>query len=249
MMYRHDDRNQRHSGGRKARSEMERKRISKRSMSRSRENVMEIVSCNEGTFKSFLTLTYAEEMENYYKAYGDLKVYLEQVRRRMRKNGQQLKYLGVPEIQTERANKTGKFVIHFHLLTNIELGSDLIPKRENKRIHDRSGNYYTLQYYDLPYWKHGYSRANEVANGDENFNLGKYLLKYMCKGFDDKFYGMKKVFRSHNLEKKKVRYILNPDEIEKIKAEYEPYKVQEYKSFNIAHVPAFVEREYKLPKQ
>lgn len=94
--------------------------ISKRSLSRTRNTLIELVENNEDKFESFITLTYKEEVEDVDEAYKDLQTYLKSCKNILKKEyGKELYYIAVPEIQSQRAKKSGKYVIHFHLITNM----------------------------------------------------------------------------------------------------------------------------------
>ena len=138
-------------------------------------------------------------------------------KRHLKKKGLELFYIAVPEIQHKRAMKYGKYVIHFHIISNIEIGSELIPKREPKQI---AGSGFkgvkTIEYYDLKGWTKGFSIALPIQKQGE-FELSKYLLKYLYKDLDDRFYGRQKILHSNNLKVPEFQYYINEEEIEGIK--------------------------------
>lgn len=59
--------------------------IDRRSLSRTKNNLVEIVENNEDRFVSFLTLTYKEEVESVNKAYRDLRSYIKSCKRTLKK--------------------------------------------------------------------------------------------------------------------------------------------------------------------
>ena len=183
-------------------------KIEKRSLSRTRQELLEIVDDNESKFVSFITLTYQEEVEDITRAYKDLGNFIKCLRRFMGKEKkEELYYIAVPEIQHKRAMKTGKYVIHFHLITNVPVSTTPIPEREAKRI---SGSNHTgtktIKYYNLKNWKKGYSFAVPIEKQGD-FELSKYLVKYLYKDLDDRFFGRQKILHSNNLKQPKYHYI------------------------------------------
>ena len=63
--------------------------ITGRSLARTRNNLIELVENNEDKFKSFITLTYKDDIEDIDGAYKDLRSYFKSVKRRL------LEYVGV----------------------------------------------------------------------------------------------------------------------------------------------------------
>ena len=192
-------------------------KIKARSLSRTRTSLIELVENNEDAFISFITLTYKDEVEDINRAYTDLSNYLKLCKRHLKKENKELKYIAVPEIQRKRATRTGKYVIHFHLITNIEIGSVLIPKRPEKIIEgaDHKG-IKTIEYYDLKGWSKGFSIAIPIQH-QGNFELSQYLLKYLYKDFSDRFFGRQKILHSNNLKVPDFEYYLEEDTIEMYK--------------------------------
>ena len=192
-------------------------KIKRNSLARTRETLIELVENNEDAFVSFITLTYKEDVEDIDRAYKDLGNYLKASKREMKKQKQELFYIAVPEIQNKRAKRTGKYVIHFHLITNIPIDSNLIPKRPKKTIEgpDHKGTT-TIEHYDLKGWKQGFSFALPIIHQGE-FELSKYLLKYLYKDLDDRFYGRQKILHSNNLKVPEFEYYNEKEDVEGIK--------------------------------
>ena len=236
--------------GKRASTKKRKKEVGKikaRSLSRTRTNMIELVENNEDAFISFITLTYKDEIEDIDRAYKDLSNYLKLCKRYMKEEGKELQYIAVPEIQRKRATKTGKYVIHFHLITNIEIGSVLIEKRPAKTIEgaDHKG-IKTIEYYDLKGWNKGFSIAMPIQNQGD-FELSKYLLKYLYKDFSDRFFGRQKILHSNNLKVPEFQYYLEEEEIESIKEKNknnitEVFSMSEYETEN-----PFIDYVYKKP--
>lgn len=172
------------------------------SLVRTRNIVADLVHANNDIWRSFITLTFKENVSDRDSAYIKFKSYLKSVKRVF----PEVAYICVPERQKRGA-------IHFHLLTNIDCGSSLIPRRSCKQIfNQKKCKYYDMYYYDLPYWSHGYSLAFDCVNDvDENFSFEKYVCKYMTKDlFDPTAFGRVKVLHSRNLAKPvKVNYSID----------------------------------------
>ncbi|MBR6725086.1 MAG: hypothetical protein IKI79_07360, partial [Erysipelotrichaceae bacterium] len=83
-------------------------KIKRNSLARTRETLIELVENNEDAFVSFITLTYKEDVEDIDRAYKDLGNYIKACKRKMNKDGQELYYIAVPEIQNKRAKHYGK---------------------------------------------------------------------------------------------------------------------------------------------
>lgn len=146
---------------------------------------------NSHSFRSFITLTFAKNVETSEEANNAFQIWVKMIQRLY----PDFKYLGVPERQKRGA-------IHYHLLTSLLPDCDIIPRRPRKKVYNRkTKTYVELDYYDLKYWSHGFSTAFDLDMTDENFSVVSYLAKYFWKEKDHSFFGKKKVFHSHNLIK------------------------------------------------
>lgn len=170
--------------------------IGKRSLYRTQNTIKKLVSFNDDKFNTFITLTFKDDVENIDEAFKYFQSYIKYCKRHL---NEELYYICVPEIQQNRAKKTGKFVIHFHIITNINLDSELIPRREPKKTMGKNKTIKTLYYYDLPGWSHGYSFAIGIDR-NSTFNLSLYLIKYLYKDFDNRFFNRQKLLKSNNLK-------------------------------------------------
>ena len=167
------------------------KTIRRDSLSRTRNMLYEYVKENPG-WKTFITLTFADPVQDLTQANKKFHNYIRSVQRKY----SQLRYIGVPEFQ-----KNGR--VHYHILTNIPAGSDLIPKRDEPlRLWNPLEKKYTvLDYTDLAYWKHGFSSAYDLEQADCNFRPELYMLKYLYKDLDKRLTGSTKILKSNNLTK------------------------------------------------
>lgn len=194
--------------GRVSAEESKYKSIRFDSLGRTKQMLMEYAANNADKFKSFVTLTFEENQKDLDIANRKFMNYISQVRRKANEQSRELYYLGVPEFQKRGA-------VHYHLFISERCGSEIIPKRSKKTTYSKkSKKYRTIEYYDLPYWKYGYSTAEDLTDNkafDENFNLALYMVKYLYKDFDQRLYGRTKILKSNNLTKPIYRYVLSDD--------------------------------------
>ena len=175
------------------------------SLSRTRTKIIEYASQNADKFKSFITLTYAENQQDIDKANKDFSNYIRQVKRHCESEGREFYYLGVPEFQDRGA-------IHYHLFVSEECGSYCIPyqKKLLKTKDSKTGEVRKTHYYEFPYWNHGYTYGENLMDEkkfDENFNLALYMCKYLYKDLDHRLFGRNKILKSNNLEAPEYKYL------------------------------------------
>lgn len=190
------------------------------SLARSRNLIIDYVSQNEHLFLSFITLTFADNVSDIDVANKCFSNYVRQVKRVKT----DFAYLGVPEYQKRGA-------VHYHLFTNLQIGSDLLPMQKN-----------TKNMYDVKYWSYGYTSAFDIKNNvDDKFNSSLYMLKYLYKDLDNRLFGRKKVLKSNNLEKPNVFYLSQENENYIAALDYikKRYPTQEY-----CYIP---ELKYQVP--
>ena len=215
------------------------KEIEHRSLARSRKQLIQTIQNNDEKFMSFLTLTYAENMQDIDQAFSDVRKCLRHLKYMVNKQGEELYYIGVPELQKRGA-------IHFHLLISIPVGHPLLPEKELKTVRSE-GRLIDLKYYDFPFWNHGYSTAFPIdRQRNKDFKLSLYLIKYFYKGFENTFSGRKKILRSKNLDKPKELYLSDPEEIRGIEIDLESSMVSQYLHKQDGYSPSFVEYSYDL---
>lgn len=169
--------------------------IENKNITRSKLECQRLAKANSKKWKSFITLTFKDNITDIKEANKKFHSYTTQVKRLFK----DFYYIAIPEFQ-----KRG--VIHYHLLTNIPVNSNLIPKRKLKELYNKETNSYKrLEYYDLKFWKYGFSHA-EVMQGDIKKIVG-YISKYMTKDIDNRLFGHHRYFYSQNLDTPKENYI------------------------------------------
>lgn len=222
--------------------------IAERSIKRTRSRIYELIENNMFDMHSFITLTFKDEISDYYQAHYYLQNFFRRIKYHMKKTGQEFRYICVPEIQEERSKKYGTDVIHYHLLTNLKVGSFFIPKRERKTQYSHTKErWITSYYYDLPFWKYGYSTAEALNKNSSTGGLMYYFSKYMSKSNNLSFFNKRKILHSNNLKSNVVEYISDISELEEIMADYEPFlqNIYSYESQK-PYIVSFDDYEYQI---
>lgn len=168
----------------------EKKYIEYKNINRSKFNLQRLVKANEKEFKTFITLTFKENIVDIETANKKFRYWRDSMQRAYKN----FKYVCVPEFQKRGA-------VHYHLLTNLDIkeNNDLILLQEGKK-----------KQYDVRYWGHGFSSVFDL----KNMNVVGYISKYMTKDIDDRLFGKKRYFNSKNLIVPKEYYINCKNDIE-----------------------------------
>ncbi len=178
--------------------------IKERNINRSKFECQRLAKSNSSCWKSFITLTFENNITDIDFANKKLRIFLDSVKRVF----QNFKYIGIPEFQKRGA-------VHYHLLTNISCNSNIIPKQIKKKLYNPSSkSYKLLEYYNIKYWNYGYSSA-EIIENDIKKIVG-YISKYMTKDIDNRLFNRHRYFCSRNLIKPNIIYIDFSDDIDQI---------------------------------
>ena len=159
---------------------------------RSKIKLQRLVKCNEKHFKTFITLTFNQNITDLSEAYKIFRRFII----RTSKLQKDFKWVCVPEFQ-----KSGR--VHYHLITNIDLNNtDLIYKQEEK---DKI-------YYHIKTWSKLIKNNQEYSlgfdcvelvkdkDGNDTKKLCGYIAKYMSKAYiEDCFYNKNRYYTSQNL--------------------------------------------------
>lgn len=172
------------------------KKIEEKNLSRSKIELQRLVKTNEDIFKSFITLTFADNITDLDCANKKF----DNWRRMVKRKKSDFAYVAVPEFQKRGA-------VHYHLLTNLDIKQNhdlIIPQdkfsvKQLKKmtLHQRS------TCYDVKYWNKGYSSVFNV----KDINVVAYMTKYMTKDIDNRLWGRRRYLSSQNLKKPKTSYI------------------------------------------
>lgn len=169
--------------------------IEEKNIIRSKLKCQRLAKANIDDWKSFITLTFKENITDIKIANKKFRNYIDTIK----KNKKDFKYLCITEFQ-----KRGS--IHYHILTNLICDSDFIPKRVPKNLYNpNTYSWKKIEYYDLKYWNNGYSSA-EIVTGDIKKIIG-YISKYMTKDIDNRLFNHRRYFCSRNLNFPKENYI------------------------------------------
>lgn len=182
------------------------KSVRKDSLCRSRNLLIDYACQNYDSWKSFITLTFKEEVKDISEANKQFNTWRTAVARKCKAHGIDFQYLGVPEFQ-----KNGR--VHYHLLTSIPCDSAVIPKMPLKRLYNGEIHKWTeLYYYDIFGWSYGFSSCFSIEKDvDDKFNCALYITKYLFKDFDRRLYGHTRVLKSNDLDKPDEYYLMQTD--------------------------------------
>lgn len=154
--------------------------IRKNNLNRSFMLLTDLVLSNRSNLKTFITLTFKDNIKDLTYANKIFNNYCKAVRRHY----PDFIYIGVPEFQKRGA-------VHYHILTNLSL-SDCKAFRLQDNEEDK---------YDAIQWSHGFSSVFDLSMTDEKFNISAYMGKYFFKDIDNRLFGRQKVLRSQNCKK------------------------------------------------
>ena len=159
------------------------KEIEYKNIMRSKFQLQRIVKANENIFKTFITLTFEENITDVSVANKKFDIW----RTNIKKIKNDFLYVCVPEFQKRGA-------IHYHLLTNLDIEKDpniIIPQKDRKNC------------YDVKYWSYGFSSVFPM----EDVNVVGYITKYMTKDIDNRLWGKRRYLYSQKLKKPSEYYI------------------------------------------
>lgn len=168
--------------------------VEQKNIDRSRFQLQRLIKANEKDFKTFITLTFAENVSDIKKANEKFNSW----RTKIKSIYKDFRYVCVPEFQKRGA-------VHYHLLTNLEIDKEYHYIRRNKKtkvkiIVSQEG---TKCQYDVKYWSNGFTSVFSM----KNINVIGYLSKYMTKDIDNRLFGHRRYFYSNNLLKPNEIYI------------------------------------------
>ena len=158
--------------------------IETKNINRSKLQCQRLAKCNADDWKTFITLTFAENITDIAFANKKFRYFIDKVQRKFK----ELKYICIPEFQKRGA-------AHYHLLTNISIeNTDLIYSQVNNE-----------KFKHIKYWNEGFTKVDSL-NNDIKKIVG-YVSKYMTKDIDNRLYNRHRYFYSRNLTKPKISYL------------------------------------------
>lgn len=180
----------------KNKTDIELKQIELKNINRSKFEMQRLVKCNEKDFHTFITLTFADNIQTVEEAnkyYNIWRTYIKRIK-------PDFKCVGVPEFQKRGA-------VHYHMLTNIEYNDYSILSQEERKIYNKKSGWQIGR--DVKGWKYGHSMAKNM----QDINVIGYLSKYMTKDIDNRLWGKRRYFYTQNINKP-IIYELNLKKIE-----------------------------------
>lgn len=166
-------------------------KIETKNIIRSKLTCQRIAKANADKWKTFITLTFEENVTDIKQTNKKFKYFIDKIRR-VKKD---FSYIAIPEFQKRGA-------VHYHVLTNINIDDE-------KLIYSQEDNH---KYKHIKYWNFGFTSV-EVMAGDIKKIVG-YISKYMTKDIDNRLFGYRRFFYSQNLSMPKSNYIDINNELE-----------------------------------
>lgn len=159
------------------------RKIDIKNINRTKFNFQRIVKANENKFKTFITLTFEENIKDVKQANKIFNTW----RTNIKAIKKDFLYICVPEFQKRGA-------VHYHLLTNLDIkeNHDIIIPQKGKKSQ-----------YDVKYWSYGFSSVYNV----KDINVVGYMSKYMTKSCDNRLFGHRRYFCSRGLDYPGERYL------------------------------------------
>ncbi|OEH81135.1 hypothetical protein BCR26_17560 [Enterococcus rivorum] len=177
------------------------------------QHIRRLVNMNFDSQTKFLTLTFSDDLEELEKANYLFNKFIKRLNYRLTKkmNLPRTQYIATWEVQAKRRIKTGKAVIHYHVVL---FNFPFILADELQAI-----------------WKHGFIRINQIPNDVAKAKYGSYVSKYFTKDLAEKSEHKKAFFTSQNLKKPSEK-VMSIENIEEIKQELQQSKNLElYKNY------------------
>lgn len=193
--------------------------IEQKNLIRSRNEMCRLILANEGMFKTFITLTFKENITDLEYANNQFAKWTRQIKRK----SPNFQYVAVPEFQKRGA-------VHYHLLTNIDYSNYDVICQNEKRIWKPESETWKI-FKTLKYWSHGFTSAIDVT--DEKYDVARYMAKYMIKDADNRLFGKRRYLYSLGLKRPKTTYLNDELEHERLKVEsdFKKYGVKFTKTY------------------
>lgn len=174
----------------KKKSSIKLKTIDLKNINRSKFELQRLVKTNEDVFKTFITLTFEDNVIDVFEANKKFHYW----RSYIKKAKSDFKYVCVPEFQKRGA-------VHYHLLTNIDYTDISLISKDEKQIYKPKKGWYTFK--TLNSWSYGFSNVLNM----KDINVVGYITKYMTKDIDNRLWGHRRYLYSQNLKKPSVSYM------------------------------------------
>ena len=162
--------------------------IELRSIVRSKLQCQRIAKANMEHWKTFITLTFKENVKDIDYANRKFHNFITVIKRHYK----YFMYLCVPEYQKRGA-------VHYHMFTNIDIN-------DNTLMYTQEDNH---KYRHIKYWRFGFTSVQSIVN--DPVKVVGYISKYMTKDIDNRLFGHRRFFYSQNCNVPKVSYIDSMD--------------------------------------
>ena len=162
--------------------------IELRSIVRSKLQCQRIAKANMEHWKTFITLTFKENVKDIDYANRKFHNFITVIKRHYK----DFMYLCVPEYQKRGA-------VHYHMFTNIDIN-------DNTLMYTQEDNH---NYRHIKYWRFGFTSVQSIVN--DPVKVVGYISKYMTKDIDNRLFGHRRFFYSQNCNVPKVSYIDSMD--------------------------------------
>lgn len=165
-------------------------KIEIKNINRSKLQCQRYAKANAREWKTFITLTIKDNITDIKIANKKFRNFIDSIKRVFK----DFMYIGIPEFQKRGA-------VHYHLLTNIPIDSDLIYSQEDNK-----------KFKHIKYWNCGFTKV-DTLNNDIKKIVG-YISKYMTKDIDNRLFNRHRYFVSRNLKKPNITYLDTTDTIQ-----------------------------------
>lgn len=207
----------RNKNGRKGKSESTKDKEKNRRevLNRARNKIIRLINCNED-LETFITLTYAENMQDLGKSKEDINRCVKKLQR----ENEKFKYLYVLEYQERGA-------IHYHMLCNYDVEIKTAESRRKKTEKQKE-----IEQKFRRYWPYGYVDIRNLKQ-EGNTNAGLYVSAYLVEDLLGlELNGAKCYGYSRNLKRPREETMLvNKDYMqvfEEMREHYEPHYHRAY---------------------
>lgn len=157
--------------------------IEKKNIIRSKLECQRLAKANIGDWKTFITLTFADNIIDLKFANKRFRYFIDKIQR-IKKD---FKYLCIPEFQKRGAT-------HYHMLCNIDINDKVF-------IFSQEDN---PKYKHIKFWIDGFTNVQPIQS-DPRKIIG-YIAKYMTKDIDNRLFNCHRYFYSRNLNKPSIIY-------------------------------------------
>lgn len=221
-------------------------KIEEKNLNRSKYNLQRLIKTNEDVFKTFITLTFEDDIKDIVSANKKFHIFITKVKSIYK----DFKYVCVPEFQKNDR-------VHYHLLTNISYSNlklinennilyqflsmnkkfclvhksynhkfdtkikfndfDICLRYENNILQNTKKTYnFKGRSYKVFKTMKYWGYGFSSVISLKNINVVGYMTKYFTKDIDDRLFGFRRYFYSQNLDKPQVNYLDTNDIIDGI---------------------------------